>query len=65
MNILAFMRIQFESISNALLESNARILYKIHFYGLFHMLVLFRLLSNDEGVNHINEWKYRLQLTDV
>ena len=56
MNILAFMRIQFESISNnALLESNARILYKIHFYGLFHMLVLFRLLSNDEGVNHINE----------
>ena len=61
------MRIQFESISDALLEveSNARILYKIHFYDLFHMLVLFRLLSNDEGVNHINEWKYRLQLTDV
>ena len=55
MNILAFMRIQFESISNALLESNARILYKIHFYRLFHMLVLFRLLSNDEGVNYINE----------
>ena len=57
MNILAFMRIQFESISDALLEveSNARILYKIHFYRLFHMLVLFRLLSNDEGVNHINE----------
>ena len=47
------MRIQFESISNALLESNARILYEIHFYGLFHILVLFRLVSNDEDVNHI------------
>ena len=57
MNIIDFMRIQFESISDALLEveSNTRILYKIHFYDLFHMLVLFRLLSNDEGVNHIDE----------